>query len=152
MTLLYVLVTAFGLGLVTAGSITKPLTKAAAYANLVSEGHLEARYQSHTNDEIGSLTRAIECMKDDLVKRMFQLREMAGVVSYAADEVTHTSGLVVQTTERLQHGGDQAGAVAELGSAARELEMQSKNLKRVADAFNDAATGRTQDTEVTEAA
>jgi methyl-accepting chemotaxis protein len=146
------LLAALALGLVTAGSITKPLSSAVAYANLVSEGHLEARFPNHTGDEIGSLTRAIECMKDDLVRRMFQLREMAGVVSYAADEVTHTSGLVVQTTERLQHGGDQAGAVAELGSAARELEMQSKNLKRVADAFNDAATGQQQEVRATEAA
>lgn len=121
-----------------ARSISTPVNDAVAFAGAVEAGDLNAKIKRHPGGEIGGLTHAIEAMKNSLVGKMEQLKEVAGVVAVAADEVVKTSDKVVDTCDRLaKQEADSAQALAELQSAAGVLSGQSKNLKSVASTFGD---------------
>lgn len=81
------LVTAIAAAVWLYRSIAAPLQRARVYAECVAAGDLDAVYTSHTDDEIGSLTHAIEDMKNSVVRRIAIMQEMAGAVLVTADDV-----------------------------------------------------------------
>ncbi len=69
-------------------TIALPLQRARDFANRVAEGDLAAVHGDHADDEIGDLTDAVECMKNSVVARIDNLREMAGAVLVTAGSVS----------------------------------------------------------------
>lgn len=68
-------------------TIARPLGEARDFANRVAGGELDASFDRHSDDEIGTLTRAVANMKDTVASRVEVMREMAGVVIVNADDV-----------------------------------------------------------------
>ncbi len=112
--------TILGIGLYR--SISRPLSAARIYADRVASGDYDAPAPSHSADEIGVLTHAVENMKDNLVHEMNVMREMAGAVMFTAEgvkaAVSSTSALVDTPegdSERVKAGlsdvGDQVDAL-----------------------------------------
>lgn len=75
------------LGIALYRGISRPLLAAREYADRVSRGEYDAVLASHSADEVGALTQAVETMKNNLVHEMVVMREMAGAVLFTADSV-----------------------------------------------------------------
>jgi len=119
-------------------SIAAPLSSAVEYADKVSHGDLTAKFTRHANNEIGDLTTAIESMKDSLVERLNQLKEVAAMVGLAADSVGQTAEEVVKTTKDLASEIPDSENLVKLADSALELERKSDNLRSALSAFEDS--------------
>jgi len=113
-----------------AASITRPLRDAVRFADTVAAGDLSAKMVSHPSGETGELTRAVEAMKESLVARMDQLREVAAVVELAADGVTSTASDVINDA---RSSGNEP-----LAEKGERLAAQAGNLKGALSAFKGA--------------
>jgi len=69
-------------------TIALPLQRARDFANRVADGDLTAVHGEHGDDEIGALTDAVESMKNSVVERIDNLREMAGAVLVTASGIS----------------------------------------------------------------
>lgn len=69
-------------------TIAGPLGRAQESARRVTAGDLEASFEVHRNDEIGSLVEAVEEMRGSVVGQLAVMREMAGAVIVTAEDVT----------------------------------------------------------------
>jgi HAMP domain-containing protein len=110
-----------------ASSITRPVREAVAFADNVAAGHLDAKIEQHAGGEIGDLTKAVESMKESLVARVDQMREVAATVEIAADGVTGTAAEVIDVAGK---AGNE-----ELVTAGEKLAHQAGNLKRALESF-----------------
>jgi methyl-accepting chemotaxis protein len=115
------------LAVVIASSITRPVHEAVAFADDVAAGNLSAKIEKHPGGEMGDLTRAIESMKESLVARVEQMREVAATVEIAADGVTDTAAEVIDVAGKAGN--------ADLVMAGEKLAHQAGNLKRALDSF-----------------
>lgn len=88
-------------------SIVLPLTSARVFADRVADGEWNATFPNHRADEIGTLTHAVENMKDAFVRKAAIMTEMAGAVLVTSRQVdaatkhaqhTAASGAVSATT------------------------------------------------------
>lgn len=121
-------VVGLALSVLIAGSITGPLKKAVAFADAVAAGDLEAKIPTHGTGEIGELTKAIEAMKESLVDRVNQMREVAATVELAAEGVSATAADVLSDAKA--SGNDALAAKGEkLASQANNLVSALKPLK-----------------------
>lgn len=96
-------------------SIALPLAEARAYADRVAGGDLAAGFPHHRADEIGTLTHAVEAMKDAVVLRIATMREMAGAVLVTAEAVR-------EDAVAAEEPAVVAGAETLLGLAGQMLE------------------------------
>lgn len=115
------------LAVVIASSITRPVHEAVKFADDVAAGNLSAKIEKHPGGEMGDLTRAIESMKESLVARVDQMREVAATVEVAADGVTDTAAEVIDVAGKAGN--------ADLVMAGEKLAHQAGNLKRALDSF-----------------
>jgi nitrogen fixation/metabolism regulation signal transduction histidine kinase len=115
------------IAIMIASSITRPVHDAVAFADNVAAGNFDAKITKHAGGEIGDLTRAVESMKESLVARVEQMREVAATVEIAADGVTDTAAEVI----------DVAGKAGnkDLVTAGEKLSHQAGNLKRALGSF-----------------
>jgi methyl-accepting chemotaxis protein len=113
-----------------AASIIRPLRDAVRFADTVAAGDLSAKIGSHAGGETGELTRAVEAMKESLVERVDQLREVAAVVELAAEGVTSTASDVIAEA---RSGGNEV-----LAQKGERLAAQAGNLKSALSAFKGA--------------
>lgn len=74
-------------------SIAIPLGVARAFADRVASGDLDATLGHTRDDEIGTLARAVEQMKDAVVRRIATMQEMAGAVLVTAENVRREASL-----------------------------------------------------------
>ncbi len=91
------------------GTIATPLARAKLFSDAVAAGELDASITHRSGDEIGALTHSVERMRDAVVQRLDNIRELAGVV------------LVL--TERTEDALSAAEEAAREGSAARAGEL-----------------------------
>lgn len=68
-------------------TIATPLARAKRFADTVAAGDLSATIGKHTADEIGTLTHAVEDMKDSIGQKIAAMQEMAGAVLFIAEGV-----------------------------------------------------------------
>lgn len=115
-----------------AASITRPLHEAVQFADTVAAGDLSAKMTAHPGGETGELTRSVEAMKESLVTRVDQLREVAAVVELAADGVSATANDV---TSDARASGNEA-----LAAKGEKLASQAGNLRSALSAFKGADT------------
>lgn len=144
---LSVLAIAFGLllalliALGVSGSITVPLGVAVQYAESVAAGDMAAQLESHTGDEIGDLTRAVAVMKDGLVSRMLQLKDVADSVTQAAANFAKDADGIAQATSKLAQGAEIQSSTAEETSASiEELAVSIDQVAVNAESLGTAAS------------
>jgi len=93
------------------GTIARPLEKARAFAKQVAAGDLAAVHGTHSADEIGTLTRAMESMRDAVVARVNNLHELAGVVLVTAEGVSEAATRAKKAADHIAM--DEEGPVIE---------------------------------------
>lgn len=126
------LLMAIAIAVVTSRGLTERLSRAAAYADRVAAGDLSATQEDRGNDEIGTLTRAVETMKDNLVRRLTELREMGGRVTEAAEEVASTAAVIAATANGLMDKPDPKAEATNVAALAGKLRRQAEDLEIVA--------------------
>ncbi|MDZ4168301.1 MAG: methyl-accepting chemotaxis protein [Coriobacteriia bacterium] len=94
-------------------SIATPLTAAKHFSDEVAAGHLEASIVHRTGDEIGALTLSVENMRDAVVRRLDNIRELAGVVLV----LTESSTATLAEAEKALAEGESERAAASLTEA-----------------------------------
>jgi methyl-accepting chemotaxis protein len=105
-----------------ASSITRPLKQAVVFADAVAGGDLDARIEEHSGAEVGDLTRAVQQMKESLVLRMNQMREVAATVELAAEGVSSTATDVMNEAH--------AAGNESLAAKGEKLASQAGNLMK----------------------
>ena len=114
------------LGLWLYRGIVRPLGVARDYADRVAAGEYSATLGRHSDDEIGALTRAVENMKDGLVREMEVMREMAGAVMITTEGIRSSVGDI----ERVSLDG--AAASGDVGRSLADVGQQSDLLLELA--------------------
>lgn len=103
------------------GTVT-PLQEARRFADRVADGDLDAVLLVHRDDEIGSLTAAIQDMKDAVVRELRAMQELAGIVLVTAESVSAAAekAAVAQASSDSQPS-DVADDIERVLSSARTL-------------------------------
>ena len=95
--------------------VAEPLGKALAAATRLAEGDLRVRFESHSKDEVGMLTAALQNMTGKLTQIMAEIRT-------AADSLTDAAGQVAATSQSLsQSSSEQAASVEETTASMEEM-------------------------------
>ena len=117
-------IAAIGLGMTLATmitrSITRPLKKAVALANQVSEGHLDIYVDIHGNDETGQLMQALKGMNTNLSNIVKKVRNSTDTIATASTEIAQGNLDLSDRTEQ------QASSLEETASAMEELTATVK--------------------------
>jgi methyl-accepting chemotaxis protein len=112
---------AIGLGIFTARIITIPLRRSVDFAQAVAEGDLTRRLDMIREDEIGTLTNALNGMVEEL-------REVIGKITHASDTVSSAATQLSASSEQMATGAEevaaQAGTVATAGEEMAATSME----------------------------
>jgi methyl-accepting chemotaxis protein len=109
------LVLAFLIYLVFSRTITKPLAKGVAFAELVASGDFTQRLPIHQKDEIGKLAEALNGMS-------VKLNDMVGTIQDSAEQVASSSEQITSSAQKLAEGAQsQASTLEETSASVEEL-------------------------------
>jgi methyl-accepting chemotaxis protein len=151
-------IVAFLVFLVFSRSITKPLARGVAFAELVAAGDFTQRLPIHQKDEVGKLATALNGMSVKLKDMVATIQESAVQVASSSEQITasaqklaegaqsqastleETSASVEELTasvDRVAEHAQSQAAAAEQGTASMEqvhqsIEQVSKNLSEIA--------------------
>ena len=107
-------------------SITRPLAAAVQVAKIVAAGDLSQPLLPRGNDEIAQLLRALADMRDALVTSVRAINSSAGQVDQVANELSSSSGLVLQASHRQnQAASSVASSVEQLTVSIGEVAAAS---------------------------
>ena len=108
-------VVAFLIYLVFSRTITKPLAKGVAFAELVASGDFTQQLPIHQKDEIGKLAEALNGMS-------VKLKGMVGTIQDSAEQVASSSEEITASAQRLAEGAQsQASSLEETSASVEEL-------------------------------
>jgi len=125
-------------GRMIANSITKPLDKCVAFASEIEGGNLSARIDSEGNDEIATLVRGLENMRDNITRIMSQIINNTGTVATAAEELS-------ATTDELARGArEQSSQTDQAATATTEMSQTILDVARNAGDAAEAAKESSQ--------
>jgi len=102
-------------GIVVSRSIVRPLGRAVEVARTVAAGDLRTRIEVTTDDETGQLLAALRDMNASLKQIVTKVRNGAGAISVASDEIAQGNMDLSSRTEQ------QASALEETASSMEEL-------------------------------
>jgi methyl-accepting chemotaxis protein len=109
------LVLAFLIYLLFSRTITKPLAKGVAFAELVASGDFTQRLPIHQEDEIGKLAEALNGMSE-------KLNTMVGTIQDSAEQVASASEQITSSAQKLAEGAQsQASTLEETSASVEEL-------------------------------
>ncbi|MGO9116568.1 MAG: methyl-accepting chemotaxis protein [Desulfomonilaceae bacterium] len=134
------------LGLLVAGSLSRPIRKLADQASLVSQGDLTLDIDArHRRDEIGVLSQAFANMVDSLRSQTRQITEGVNVLAGSAGAMSATAAQVSESISRA------SSVITETTSTAEELRQAGKvsadKAKLVTETAHEAVQASTQGTE-----
>jgi methyl-accepting chemotaxis protein len=96
-------------------TITKPLAKGVAFAELVASGDFTQQLPIHQKDEIGKLAEALNGMS-------VKLKGMVGTVQDSAEQVSSASEEITASAQKLAEGAQsQASSLEETSASIEEL-------------------------------
>jgi methyl-accepting chemotaxis protein len=108
-------VLAFLIYLAFARTITKPLAKGVAFAELVASGDFTQQLPIHQKDEIGKLAEALNGMS-------VKLKGMVGTIQDSAEQVASSSEQITASAQQLAEGAQsQASSLEETSASVEEL-------------------------------
>lgn len=122
--IILILAAFFWVGFMTGKYIERPLSQSVDVANKLAQGDLNVTVESHSDDEIGLLQKAIKAMVESLT-------DIVGEVQNAVSNVAAGSEELSATSEQMSQGATEQAASAEQASAA--MEEMSGNIKQNAD-------------------
>jgi len=102
-------------GVLLALSISRPLTRGLAFAELVARGDLTQRFEMKRRDEVGKLAGALNGMVENLRGLMGSIRDSATQVATSAAELSTTAGQLAEGAQ------SQASSLEETGASVEEL-------------------------------
>jgi methyl-accepting chemotaxis protein len=135
------LAVALGIGVVgtlwLARGITRPLDSAVGVTERVAAGDLTGEIEPGSRDETGRLLTALERMQRSLHEVATGIRDGAGIVSTAAEEIAKGNEDLARRTE------DQASSIEEVAASVEEItgtvKQNADNAKSVSALAADAA-------------
>jgi len=109
------LVVAFVIFLAFSRTITRPLAKGVAFAELVASGDFTHQLPIHQKDEIGKLAEALNGMS-------VKLKGMVGTIQDSAEQVASSSEEITASAQKLAEGAQsQASTLEETSASVEEL-------------------------------
>ena len=121
-----------GIGLLIAGSITRPLKMVYDNLALVASGDLTVRSPIRTRDEMGMLAGEVNIMAEKLQQAMNQVVQSSLQVAAAANELNTTA-------ERIATGAEEVAA--QTGTVATASEEMAATSMSIAESCHRAAGG-----------
>jgi methyl-accepting chemotaxis protein len=106
---------AAAIAVVTARSITRPISEAVAFATKVAEGDLTSRVEIKTQDETGQLLTALVHMQENLVRIVASVQQGSEGVATASAEIAQGNNDLSARTEQ------QASALEQTAASMEEL-------------------------------
>jgi methyl-accepting chemotaxis protein len=109
------IIAAFLIYLLFSRSITRPLVKGVAFAELVAAGDFTQQLPIHQKDEVGKLAAALNGMS-------MKLREMVSTIQDSAVQVASSSEQITASAQKLAEGAQsQASTLEETSASVEEL-------------------------------
>jgi methyl-accepting chemotaxis protein len=109
------LIAAFLIFLLFSRTITKPLAKGVAFAELVAGGDFTQQLAIHQKDEVGKLAEALNGMS-------VKLRTMVSTIQESAEQVASSSEEITASAQKLAEGAQsQASTLEETSASVEEL-------------------------------
>jgi methyl-accepting chemotaxis protein len=103
------------LAIIITRAIVNPVSKAARFANKISDGDLTSTIDVDQTDEIGQMTIALENM-------MLRLRNIVGEIKSGAQNIASASQQMSSTSQQMSQGAnEQASSVEEVSSTMEEM-------------------------------
>ena len=131
------LILAFVIYLAFSRTITKPLAKGVAFAELVASGDFTQQLPIHQKDEIGKLADALNGMS-------VKLKGMVGTIQDSAEQVASSSEEITASAQRLAEGAQsQASTLEETSASVEEL---TSSVDQVAEHAQNQAAAAEQGT------
>ncbi|KGP92266.1 chemotaxis protein [Pontibacillus chungwhensis BH030062] len=121
----------------------KPLGKVTNLANEVAQGRLDSDdIHHHSKDEIGSLTIAINGMKNDLKDMISNIASVSSTVTKQSEEFTQSSYEVKEGSEQIAVTMEElsSGAETQATSSSRLAVMMDHLLKEIQQAHRSGET------------
>ena len=131
------LIVAFIVFLLFSRTITEPLAKGVAFAELVASGDFTQQLPIHQKDEIGKLAEALNGMS-------VKLKGMVGTIQDSAEQVASSSEQITANAQRLAEGAQsQASSLEETSASVEEL---TSSVDQVAEHAQNQAAAAEQGT------
>jgi len=122
--LVFSIVTGILFSLITASSITIPISKGVKLAQAMAKGDLSQNYETTRKDELGQLANALNTMSQ-------KLREVVSEIMSGAHQLNSAGVQFNSTSQDISQGAtEQASALEELSSTMEEI---SANIKQNTD-------------------
>ncbi len=123
-------------------SITKPLAKGVAFAQLVASGDFTQQLDIHQKDEVGNLAEALNGMSA-------KLQDLVATIQENAEQVAASSEEISASAQKLAEGSQsQASTLEETSASVEELtssvDMVSENAQSQAAAVEQGASSMAQ--------
>ncbi|WP_326494829.1 methyl-accepting chemotaxis protein [Roseateles hydrophilus] len=121
-------------------SITVPLQTAVDVADAVADGDLREPVVAHGDDEAARLLRALERMREGLIKTVSSIRANAESVSTASSQIAQGNADLSQRTEEQASALEQTAAtMSELSSTVRNNADNARQADQLARSASEAA-------------
>lgn len=110
------------IGLLITRSITKPMSNAVSFANMLSDGDFTAKMHINQKDEIGQFATALNTMRG-------KLRDVIEGIIHSSNSVASGSTELASTTEELAATfSDQASQVGSVAAALDQISASSSQV------------------------
>lgn len=116
-----------------AGSIAKPIRRAAAVTDTLASGDLTVQLDVRSKDEVGDLTRSLRNMVQQFSKTLGEVRSTANSLAGASAEITSTAhGLSQAASEQAASVEETSASIEEMSSRIAQNSENSKVTDSVA--------------------
>ena len=130
----------FGLGVVAARSITRPLERAVAFAHRVAQGDLSTAAGASTRDETGQLLRALDEMNGNLKGVVAKVRGGSETISTATAQIAAGNlDLSSRTEEQASSLQQTAASMEQITSTVRLNAENAQQASALASNASDVA-------------
>ena len=121
-------------------SITEPVNDALHLAHAVAQGDLRVQVQSHGDNELGQLLRALATMRNQLTHVVQQVRQGSEAVATASVEIAQGDNDLSSRTESQASALEQTSAsMEELGAAVQQNAASAQRANQLAQAASAVA-------------
>jgi len=136
-----IVVIAFGLAIMVARAVARPLNEAVAVAERVAQGDLTVQIRATSTDETGMLMHSLRAMNDSLQKIVAEVRTGTDTISTASQEIaTGNLDLSSRTEEQAGSLEETASAMEELTSTVKQNADNARQANQLAASASDIAS------------
>ena len=130
--------------------ITNPLNRLTESANAISRGEFNLHVDESPSDEIGTLARAFNRMRGQILLMINGTKELTANVSHQIRSPLARMNVAVEILRRKIEKGDNAGALSSLETIERETDEIDTLTGRIIDLIRTDIAHRSDDYEMTD--